>query len=110
MSAADEIRAIVREKYAAIARSASRGCCGPRAEGCCADGSLDMIGDSYRTVEGHVAEADLGLGCGVPTRHAALRPGEVVLDLGVARVTIVSSPATRWGRPAGCSASTSRPR
>jgi SAM-dependent methyltransferase len=29
-----------------------------------------------------VAEADLGLGCGVPTRHAALRPGETVLDLG----------------------------
>ena len=33
-------------------------------------------------VEGRLAEADLNLGCGVPTRHAALRPGETVLDLG----------------------------
>lgn len=80
MSEAQAIREKVRAKYGAIARSAA-GCCGPR-EGCCADGSLDMIGDAYRAVEGHVAEADLGLGCGVPTRHAALRPGEVVLDLG----------------------------
>ncbi|BCX17936.1 MAG: arsenite S-adenosylmethyltransferase [Geminicoccaceae bacterium] len=82
MSDVDAIRERVRAKYAAIARAAGQGCCGPRAEGCCADGSLDMIGEAYREVAGHVAEADLGLGCGVPTRHAALRPGETVLDLG----------------------------
>ncbi len=80
MSEAQAIREKVRAKYGAIARSTA-GCCGP-AKGCCTGGSLDMIGDAYRAVEGHVAEADLGLGCGVPTRHAALRPGEVVLDLG----------------------------
>ena len=31
---------------------------------------------------GGLAEADLNLGCGVPTRHAGLQPGETVLDLG----------------------------
>ena len=41
-----------------------------------------MIGDAYRSVEGYVAEADLGLGCGVPTEHAGIRPGDTVLDLG----------------------------
>ena len=41
-----------------------------------------MIGDAYAGVDGRLAEADLNLGCGVPTRHAALRPGETVLDLG----------------------------
>lgn len=76
-----EIRDLVREKYGRIAREAG-GCCGARDPGCCADGTLDMIGEAYRGVAGHVAEADLGLGCGVPTRHAALRPGETVLDLG----------------------------
>lgn len=82
MSELDAIRERVRAKYAVIARAAGEGCRGPRAGGCCADGSLDMIGEAYREVAGHVAEADLGLGCGVPTRHAALRPGETVLDLG----------------------------
>jgi SAM-dependent methyltransferase len=43
---------------------------------------LNMIGDAYAGVAGHLAEADFNLGCGVPTRHAALAPGETVLDLG----------------------------
>jgi SAM-dependent methyltransferase len=41
-----------------------------------------MIGDEYDGVEGYVAEADLKLGCGVPTDLADLQPGEIVLDLG----------------------------
>jgi SAM-dependent methyltransferase len=43
---------------------------------------LNMIGDAYAGVAGHLADADLNLGCGVPTQLAALRPGETVLDLG----------------------------
>jgi SAM-dependent methyltransferase len=43
---------------------------------------LNMIGDAYAGVAGHLAEADLNLGCGVPTRHAVLAAGETVLDLG----------------------------
>jgi SAM-dependent methyltransferase len=41
-----------------------------------------VIGDAYARVAGRLAEADLNLGCGVPTRHAALAAGETVLDLG----------------------------
>jgi SAM-dependent methyltransferase len=43
---------------------------------------LNVIGEAYAGVAGRLAEADLNLGCGVPTRHAALQPGETVLDLG----------------------------
>jgi SAM-dependent methyltransferase len=43
---------------------------------------LNVIGDAYTDVAGRVAEADLNLGCGVPTQHAALKRGETVLDLG----------------------------
>ncbi|MCL6609668.1 MAG: arsenite methyltransferase [Geminicoccaceae bacterium] len=81
-SEADAIRERVRASYAAIAGAASTGCCGPSSAGCCADGSLDMIGDAYRPVADHLPEADLGLGCGLPTRHAGLRSGETGLDLG----------------------------
>jgi arsenite methyltransferase len=78
--AADEIREVVRERYAAMARAATD-CCGP-ASSCCSDGSINMIGDAYVGMEGYVADADLGLGCGLPTRHAGLKPGDTVLDLG----------------------------
>jgi arsenite methyltransferase len=80
----EETRALVRERYAAIAE-ASASCCGPASCSCgdeMAPDGLNVIGDAYAGVAGHLAEADLNLGCGVPTRHAALRPGETVLDLG----------------------------
>jgi arsenite methyltransferase len=78
---AEEIRALVREKYGAVARQETS-CCGSSC-GCdsAADG-IDMIGNAYQSVDGYVAEADLGLGCGVPTEHAGIRSGDTVLDLG----------------------------
>jgi arsenite methyltransferase len=73
------IKSAVRERYGAIAESVPKGCgCAPD---CCGDG-IDLMGDAYTGIDGHVAEADLGLGCGLPTRHAGIRPGDVVLDLG----------------------------
>jgi SAM-dependent methyltransferase len=85
----DQLREVVRSKYAEIARKQpaadSSSCCGPNSgSGCCAgaEAGVDMIGDAYAGVSGYVAEADLGLGCGVPVGHAGLRPGQTVLDLG----------------------------
>jgi len=83
---ASERRAAVRAKYTAIARGDEEGCCGPDASSCCGDTSaeaaVNMIGDVYDSVEGYVADADLQLGCGVPTEHAGLAPGQTVVDLG----------------------------
>jgi arsenite methyltransferase len=83
-SVTTDIKSVVREKYGAIARDAEKraaksGGCGTS---CCGDGALDMIGDAYAAVEGYVADADLALGCGVPTRHADIAAGDAVLDLG----------------------------
>ncbi|MEZ5789147.1 MAG: arsenite methyltransferase [Xanthobacteraceae bacterium] len=78
---AEDIRALVREKYGALARREASGCgcsCAPTDAGA----GLDMIGDAYKSVAGYVFEADLGLGCGLPTEHADIKPGETVLDLG----------------------------
>jgi arsenite methyltransferase len=80
MTAAIESKSVVRAKYGAIAAGAARGCgCAPT---CCGEGALDMIGDAYADLAGYVADADLGLGCGVPTRLAGIEQGDVVLDLG----------------------------
>jgi arsenite methyltransferase len=85
MRSEDEIRTLVRERYGAIAQTAGS-CCAPSSCGCgsaeMAPDGLDVIGDAYHGVAGRLEEADLHLGCGVPTRHAALRAGETVLDLG----------------------------
>ncbi len=68
---------LVRTKYADIARGES--CCsGMRT----AESTYAEVGESYGAVEGYVPEADLGLGCGVPTELAAMAPGQTVLDLG----------------------------
>src|SRR5512134_2670853 len=79
-----DIRAVVREKYGAIAEGRASGCCG---EGCgCASAdatpSLDAIGYTPEQAAQIPEGANLGLGCGNPLAHAALRPGETVLDLG----------------------------
>src|SRR6056297_1769520 len=91
-SSAREVREAVKAKYAAIARGEEEGCCGPDTGSCCGDAGkevsageeapVNMIGEAYDTVEGYVADADLKLGCGVPTDHAGLEPGQTVIDLG----------------------------
>jgi SAM-dependent methyltransferase len=79
----ERIHDIVREKYAEIARSRRPGgpssCCGTHQE---PSAEFSMIGDAYDGVSGYMAEADLGLGCGLPVEHAGLTPGDTVLDLG----------------------------
>ena len=79
----NELRENIRRKYADIA--AGRAALGDAS--CCSDPrdgetGITMIGDAYQGVEGYVADADLGLGCGLPVEHAGLEPGHVVLDLG----------------------------
>lgn len=75
---AEEIKATVREKYGQIAVE-SGSCCGPTSCGC---GDTSLVGDAYQDIEGYVADADLSLGCGLPTEHANLQAGQTVLDLG----------------------------
>jgi arsenite methyltransferase len=90
----EEIRAAVRERYAAAATKAARGshdearqaeasCCGtPGGGGCQGDvfgGDLYAEDDAAGAPDGAVAAS---LGCGVPTAVARLDEGETVLDLG----------------------------
>lgn len=79
----EQMREIVRDKYAAIAGTASANddgsCCRSSAAGAV---EYSMIGDAYDGASGYLPEADLGLGCGLPVEHAGLQPGQTVLDLG----------------------------
>jgi SAM-dependent methyltransferase len=79
-----QIKNFVKDKYSAIATqdlsvATSSGCC---QGGCCGDLELSMIGDEYDHVKGYNPDADLGLGCGLPTEFAEIKEGDHVLDLG----------------------------
>ena len=85
MDNANDLKKIVKEKYGEIAKaSPGIGCCGPVAS-CCGDSQtveFTMIGDEYKNMDGYVADADLGLGCGLPTEFAGIMNSHTVIDLG----------------------------
>jgi len=81
-SPGEALKAVVREKYGAIAASTqASGCCG--LESCAPQGlEFSFVGDDYARLPGYEKAADLGLGCGLPTELAGIRPGDTVVDLG----------------------------
>lgn len=94
MTTNEDLKTIVRQKYGEIANSdTAESCgCGDTPTSCCGPSNLPaditnndlMIGMnlSYAGKSGYVADADLGLGCGLPTEFAQIQAGDVVLDLG----------------------------
>jgi arsenite methyltransferase len=75
---------IVKEKYGQIAsqnlQDSNSSCCG---SSCCGDGvDYTVFSEGYEKVEGYNPDADLGLGCGIPTEFAGIKKGDTVIDLG----------------------------
>lgn len=80
MDSEKNIKEIVKEKYSEIAIATSRKCC-------CGSSNNKIVGytimnDDYTNLEGYIPDADLGLGCGLPTQFADIKKGDVVVDLG----------------------------
>jgi SAM-dependent methyltransferase len=79
----EKLKQMVKKKYGEIAESNSS-CCGPT--NCCGPENkvvdYTIMQDDYTKVDGYVAEADLGLGCGLPTELAGIDEGNTVVDLG----------------------------
>lgn len=73
----EELSELVREKYSAIVNESS-GC------GCsCGDATTySIFSDDYTKLEGYNPDADLNLGCGIPTEFAHIKAGDTVIDLG----------------------------
>ena len=78
-----ELKQLVKDKYSEIALQTKTenesSCCG-------AGGSstevYNIMTDDYSNLEGYNADADLGLGCGLPTQFAKIKEGDIVIDLG----------------------------
>ncbi len=81
-SNSETLKQLVKEKYSEIARSETannNSCCG----GTCGSNEVyNIMTDDYSSVEGYNKDADLGLGCGLPTEFAKMKEGDTVIDLG----------------------------
>ena len=85
MKSDTQIKELVKEKYAAIAEQSqtqnATSCCGSTPS-CCGEEVYNIMADDYTQLEGYNADADLGLGCGLPTEFAKIKEGDTVIDLG----------------------------
>ncbi|MGY3053423.1 arsenite methyltransferase [Pedobacter sp. UYEF25] len=79
----NQLKEIVKQKYGEIALQSKEvnqsSCCG--ASGCSTE-IYNIMSDDYTNLSGYAADADLGLGCGLPTQFAKIKAGDTVIDLG----------------------------
>ena len=83
MKTSDELKELVKEKYSQIAKQDKAlnqsSCCGA---GTSSAEVYNIMTDDYTGLKGYDQEADLGLGCGLPTQFAQIKEGDTVIDLG----------------------------
>lgn len=79
----DQIKEMVRQKYHEIAlqdkETNQSSCCG---SGGCSTEVYNIMSEEYSELNGYNPDADLGLGCGLPTQFAKIKKGNTVIDLG----------------------------
>ncbi len=83
MKTASQLKELVKQKYTEIAAQDKEmndsSCCGA---GGCSTEVYNIMSETYDALDGYNADADLGLGCGLPTQFAKIKKGDVVIDLG----------------------------
>lgn len=83
MKTETELKELVKQKYSEIALQDKlvnqSSCCGA---GGCSTEVYNIMSDDYSALQGYTADADLGLGCGLPTAFAKIKKGDTVIDLG----------------------------
>jgi ubiquinone/menaquinone biosynthesis C-methylase UbiE len=83
MKTDEQLKELVKQKYSEIAlqdkETNMSSCCG---SGGCSTEVYNIMSDDYSNLDGYNPDADLGLGCGLPTQFAKIKKGDVVIDLG----------------------------
>lgn len=83
METSEQIKEMVKQKYSEIAlqdlETNASSCCGA---GGCSTEVYNIMNDDYSKLEGYNPDADLALGCGLPTQYANIKKGDFVVDLG----------------------------
>jgi arsenite methyltransferase len=77
----ETMKSAIRKSYGDIAKGDnSEGCCSNKA--CCTTDNFTSMTEDYTNIEGYHREADLSLGCGIPTEIADIKEGNTIIDLG----------------------------
>lgn len=83
MKKEQELKDIVKDKYSRIAEQGkaenASSCCGATTP---SNKVYNVMTDDYSETDGYVEDADLGLGCGLPTQFAQIKKGDTIIDLG----------------------------
>jgi arsenite methyltransferase len=83
MKNSEELKNVVKDMYSEIATQSKEenetSCCGA---GECCTVDYAVFAEDYSKLKGYNKDADLGLGCGIPTEFAHINEGDTVLDLG----------------------------
>ena len=83
METNEQIKEMVKQKYSEIAlqdkETNASSCCGA---GGCSTEVYNIMSEEYDELNGYNKDADLGLGCGLPTNFAKIKKGDTVVDLG----------------------------
>ncbi len=83
MKTEENLKNIVKDRYAKIALQGktqnASSCCGATTP---SNKVYNIMMEDYTSTEGYLEDADLGLGCGLPTQFAKIQPGDTVIDLG----------------------------
>lgn len=79
----EELKELVKQRYSELALNADG------LKGCCCGGTatpskkvFTIMSEDYKNLKGYEPDADLGVGCGLPTQYAGINPGDTVVDLG----------------------------
>ena len=81
----NEKKELVKQRYSELALNSDslKGAC------CCGTNStpplkkvFTIMSEDYSKLKGYEADADLGVGCGLPTEYANIKEGNTVVDLG----------------------------
>ncbi len=79
----EQVKEMVKQKYSEIALqnkdTNQASCCG---SGCCSTEIYNIMSDDYTDLKGYNSDANLGLGCGLPTQFAMIKKGDTIIDLG----------------------------
>ena len=85
MKTNEEKKALVKEQYSQLALNSDllkSGCCCGTKPMSPSKKVFTIMSEDYSHLKGYEADADLGVGCGLPTQYAGIKEGNIVLDLG----------------------------
>lgn len=76
---------MVKQQYSELALNSDllkSGCCCGTKPTIPSKKVFTIMSEDYTQLKGYEADADLGVGCGLPTQYARLKEGDTVIDLG----------------------------